>query len=382
MSGNEPTLHVITPSLHPVGGVIKVLDYATHALAAGYRVSICSTGPTAARPDLPIFRVPALEQLAPGASPRVAHPRTFRNAPGPRDVVLFTHPPHWAGIAKRLPDGFALGRVLLAVQNVRHANPAWLGGLPVRLLSQPLRRFAVSQPVADAIAPLVDHRLPTHVVPIGHRADYFALARPAGLPRRLRVAYTTWKSDVGDRVADLLADDDRFELRGLGGVVAWPELRELYHWSDVFLGCPGAEEGFYLPGLEAMAAGAVVLMPDAGGNRAYCRFGFNCVHVSLDDARSYAEALRCLLYASEIEVDTLRREGYAEVARHSLELEQARFREVLDLASASEHGPVVQRTPAARLRVLAVPDVGSSAARRIRRLKRARRERMARLRDA
>ena len=39
MSGN-PTLHVITPTYRPAGGVVKIMDYVTHALDAGYAVSI------------------------------------------------------------------------------------------------------------------------------------------------------------------------------------------------------------------------------------------------------------------------------------------------------------------------------------------------------
>ncbi len=41
MSGN-PTLHVITPTYRPAGGVVKIMDYVTHALDAGFAVSIFS----------------------------------------------------------------------------------------------------------------------------------------------------------------------------------------------------------------------------------------------------------------------------------------------------------------------------------------------------
>jgi glycosyltransferase involved in cell wall biosynthesis len=36
---------------------------------------------------------------------------------------------------------------------------------------------------------------------------------------------------------------------------------------------PDATEGFYLPALEAMAAGCAVICPDALGNRSFCRHG-------------------------------------------------------------------------------------------------------------
>jgi hypothetical protein len=39
---------------------------------------------------------------------------------------------------------------------------------------------------------------------------------------------------------------------------------------------PNVSEGFYLPALEAMALGAVVVCPDCVGNRGFCKDGYNC----------------------------------------------------------------------------------------------------------
>jgi glycosyltransferase involved in cell wall biosynthesis len=39
---------------------------------------------------------------------------------------------------------------------------------------------------------------------------------------------------------------------------------------------PLESEGFYLPALEAMALGAVVVCPDCVGNRSFCKDGYNC----------------------------------------------------------------------------------------------------------
>jgi glycosyltransferase involved in cell wall biosynthesis len=97
----------------------------------------------------------------------------------------------------------------------------------------------------------------------------------------------------------------------------------------VFLATPLVEEGFYMPGLEAMAAGAVVISSDAGGNRAYCRFGENCIEVSMDDARDYVGALEGLRASGEDEIERLRTNGYQTVGRHTLERERERFGEFM-----------------------------------------------------
>ena len=145
----------------------------------------------------------------------------------------------------------------------------------------------------------------------------------------MKIAYTTWKSDVGDKVASLLSGPD-FQFKAVRQPAGWEELRKLYHWADVFLATPFAEEGFYLPGLEAMAAGDVVISPDAGGNRAYCDFGKNCLPVELDDAPGYVAVLKSLKSESTEEVKRLRREGYETAKRHTLEHEKERFGEFLD----------------------------------------------------
>jgi glycosyltransferase involved in cell wall biosynthesis len=85
------------------------------------------------------------------------------------------------------------------------------------------------------------------------------------------------------------------------------------------------EEGFYLPGLEAMAAGAIVLSPDAGGNRAYCEFGENCLRVEFDDPSSYIEALLSLRTADPAKLDRMRQRGYETTERHTLSREKERF---------------------------------------------------------
>jgi glycosyltransferase involved in cell wall biosynthesis len=100
-----------------------------------------------------------------------------------------------------------------------------------------------------------------------------------------------------------------------------------------------------MPGLEAMAAGAIVISSDAGGNRAYCRFGENCIEVKMDDARGYIDALEGLRAAGVEEIGRLRRGGYQAVGRHTLERERERFGEFMDRLTGHLRllGPRVER---------------------------------------
>ena len=85
-----------------------------------------------------------------------------------------------------------------------------------------------------------------------------------------------------------------------------------------------------MPGLEAMAAGAIVISSDAGGNRAYCRFGENCIEVGFENAGGYVEALKSLREGPAEEVERLRRGGYEALKLHTLEHERERFGEFMD----------------------------------------------------
>jgi glycosyltransferase involved in cell wall biosynthesis len=50
---------------------------------------------------------------------------------------------------------------------------------------------------------------------------------------------------------------------------------------SVFL--PQETEGFYLPALEGMALGTVIVCPDVLGNRSFCRPGVNCFRPPYDE---------------------------------------------------------------------------------------------------
>jgi GT2 family glycosyltransferase len=68
----------------------------------------------------------------------------------------------------------------------------------------------------------------------------------------------------------------------------------LYNRATVFVQT-SYHEGFCLPVLEAMAAGAAVICTDAHGNRDFCFDGKNCLMVPKDDPEALARLMRRLL---------------------------------------------------------------------------------------
>jgi hypothetical protein len=316
----------LVPGFRPTGGVVKVLDYAAHARDLGYDPVICCHQPF--RPDLPLLRVERFGTLTPENGVRYLKGFGFEVAPP--DRAFFSWPRHYDLVAARLAPGVSSERAIHIVQNTRHGNPAWLDGLATRLLALPMARIMITREVHEACRPFLNPDSPTRLIPEGHNWQYFLRERRGGLPRPIKVAYATWKSPAGIAVEEALAGDPRFTFRSIRETVAWPELRDLYHWCDVFLGFPNPQEGFYLVGLEAMAAGALFVTPDVEGNRAYCRWGENCLRVEWNAVPSYLAALERLAAMGAAEVEAMRTAGYAVLPDHTLEEERRLFGEFLE----------------------------------------------------
>ncbi|MEO9324936.1 glycosyltransferase [Nocardioides sp. C4-1] len=315
---------MLTPTYRPAGGVVKLMDYVQHVRALGLEASVWS--PETASADSELFRIERFADL-PAQVPMHSSPVLDI---GPDDLALISLPDHYEVVLDSMPRGASLHRVLHLVQNVRHTNPQWRAGYPTRLLTRPATRIAINDIVADEIRPWLDPRADLHVVDLGHDTAYFARERPPGWDRaRVVVGYTTWKSDVGDRVAERLRDDPRFIFHAIRGTASWAEVRDLYHRSDVFLSTPEPQEGLYLPGLEAMAAGCLVVTPDCGGNMAYCRPDDNVLLVPYDDVNGYVEALTTMAAFSDEEAQRMRAAGHAVVPRFDLTAERAGVADVL-----------------------------------------------------
>ncbi len=102
--------------------------------------------------------------------------------------------------------------------------------------------------------------------------------------------------------------------------------------ASVTIFLPLAKEGFYLPALEGMAMGTLVVCPDCVGNRGFCLDGINCLRPDYDmDSILFAclEALRRHANGSASEI--LAR-GLQQTQCHSLDRERRLFLEILDSA--------------------------------------------------
>ncbi len=156
------------------------------------------------------------------------------------------------------------------IQHVRHADPQH----PLyEFLDRRALRICVGEPVQAALAatgrvngPLVTIRnaLTPDVAPF------------ASVPKEVPVAIVAIKQpELAEQLGaaleragievDVIPRCDRHAF--LGRIAR----------ARIVVGMPNAREGFYLPALEAMALGCLVVCADCEGNRCFCTHGVNCL---------------------------------------------------------------------------------------------------------
>jgi glycosyltransferase involved in cell wall biosynthesis len=87
-------------------------------------------------------------------------------------------------------------------------------------------------------------------------------------------------------------------------------------------------EGFYLPALEGMAMGRIVVCPDCGGNRAYLRHAWNGLMPARQADAIVSATLQALELGSTAQT-RMREAALSTAASYSLRTEREVFQSVL-----------------------------------------------------
>jgi glycosyltransferase involved in cell wall biosynthesis len=230
--------------------------------------------------------------------------------------LLFLAGMDWQAIPPELEESIP---VINLIQGVRHADPK----LPLyNYLRRSAVRICVSQPIADAILATGQINGPLYVIPNGlqipdeinkftHKKEHILIGAWKNIPLGTQIAKRA--QDMGYMV-DLLT-------RPIPKNIFLEKLKE----ARIAILLPLPVEGFYLPGLEAMALGTPVIMPDCIGNREYARHAENCLIATPDDIISaihYFDTPGELLRIQLAGLDTAK--------HYTMDLEYERFFKVLN----------------------------------------------------
>jgi glycosyltransferase involved in cell wall biosynthesis len=212
--------------------------------------------------------------------------------------------------------------ILNLVQHMRHAED-W--SIQSRYLDRRAIRLCVSQEVAAAVV-AAGSRGPTVVIPNGIDVMADDLLPPHARTTDLLIAGLK-QPVLAAEVAQRLATPAR-SLEVLTEPLPRDEFLDAMRRARVTLFLPNEEEGFYLPPLEGMALGTIVVCPDCIGNRSFCLPGVNALRP--------AYQIEDLVHDTEVALGLTAEEAAALIdkaletaGRHTLTTERVAFGRVL-----------------------------------------------------
>lgn len=92
---------------------------------------------------------------------------------------------------------------------------------------------------------------------------------------------------------------------------------------------PDETEGFYLPALEGMALGTLVICPDCVGNRSFCLDGYNCFRPNYK-VTEILEAAKVAVKASFMKWNDMLLNAKSTAYKHDISKERKEFLEILE----------------------------------------------------
>ena len=272
----------------------------------------------------------------PGASSRPDQQRLWPPGKGayanrwqPKDRdVLFLAGVDWRYLIDNGLDALPNPRINL-IQHVRHAQ---VGTELHGYLKHRAVRVCVSGEVAEAIRATGQVNGPVFTIdngmstpPIAKLQRFAAALRPR--QRRSVVVAGYKRPDLAKALAERL-NDAKVPHRLLLDFLPRRQFLGALARAEVAVCLPHAEEGFYLPALEAMACGSVLVTLDCIGNRSFCRNDQNCLIAPADPHALTAATIRALaLYPKARKA--LRQHADETVRQHGLAQERQRFHEIL-----------------------------------------------------
>jgi hypothetical protein len=271
--------------------------------------------------------------LAPGSLRDDTNPWRFRGSFEDREWrperydALFLGGMDWqqlpaAGAAPTRPT-------LNLIQHVRHGDP---GDPRFPFLSRPAIRICVSPAVAEAILASGRVNGPVHVIPAGVELPG-AEACEAGDGGPVRVVIAAHKGQaLGRALAEGLRGEPGLALDLCTEWLPRQRFLERLGRAQIAVAIPHEREGFFLPGLEAMALGKATVVPDCLGNRAYARDGENCL-MPAAEAEPLAAAVRRLGASGPLRRE-LAAAGLATARSLGLAAERAAYHALLDRLDA------------------------------------------------
>lgn len=215
--------------------------------------------------------------------------------------------------------------ILNLIQHVRHADPKQ----PLyQYLQHRALRICVSAQVTQALQATGRVNGPIFTIPNG--MDSAELARPtlAWEQRPLDLLVVGIKQpalalELAPQLSTLCPN-----VRVLTQPLPRADFLELLGTARITLFLPHHSEGFYLPALEGLALGTVVICPDCIGNRDFCHPAINCLQPPYS-VETLLEAVQQALQLTVPQRQTMLDNARHTAQQHTLAQERSAFLEIL-----------------------------------------------------
>jgi glycosyltransferase involved in cell wall biosynthesis len=215
--------------------------------------------------------------------------------------------------------------VINLIQGVRHADP---GTLLYSFLANRAVRICVSKEVEKEILKTNQVNGPLFTIPNGIDPSLFPEKKRRYQERKIDLLIAGTKNP--DLAMELFrqVNHESLVIRVLDDQIPRKEFLSLLGESRITLFLPGRREGFYLPALEGMAAGTLVICPDCVGNRSCCIDSVNCIRPDY----SAQAILSAMAYAKKLAptaIETILSDARKTFLTHTLDIERTAFLEIL-----------------------------------------------------
>ncbi|MGI9020722.1 MAG: glycosyltransferase family protein [Solirubrobacterales bacterium] len=210
------------------------------------------------------------------------------------------------------------------LQHVRHADPA---SNRYQFLPRRAIRICVSEVVAEAARATGVTEGPVMAIPNGVDLDHLTPSDPAATDIDVLIAGLK-QPELGAGLRDRLHKDGR-RLELLEGLLPRDEYLARVRRARCTVFLPNEAEGFYLPPLEGMAVGSLVVCPEHAGEHSIYRDGVNCARPRYG-LEAVAEATESLLALDDAEAAAMRAEALTTASEHTLRHERRAFLDILE----------------------------------------------------
>ena len=220
-------------------------------------------------------------------------------------------------------DAFLAARskipIINLIQGISHSKPA---DIKYNFLDERAIRICVSEQVADAILETGKVNGPVFSIPNG--IDLYPSDRLLNSEKSIDILLVAIKKpDLGKELARKLHGQYE-QVCLIDSLLFRDQFLELVSRSRVIVCLPHEVEGFYLPALEGMVLGGLVICPDCIGNRSFCKDQVNCL-MPIYNIDSILDSIKYATNLSTKQVEQILGNAQIQASKHTLQNESEQF---------------------------------------------------------